>query len=41
MKILIKSDVFNICNRVKSFDSSYRVVYDLSTNKYQIYSKIL
>ncbi|MBQ7880313.1 MAG: hypothetical protein IJ358_00500 [Clostridia bacterium] len=38
MKILIKSDVYNICNRIKKFDVSYRVVYDTATNAYQIYS---
>ena len=38
MKILITSDIYNICNRVKHFDSSYRVVYDTSLNKYKIYS---
>ena len=38
MKILIKSDVYNICNRVKDFDVSYKVVYDTKLNKYQIYS---
>ena len=38
MKVLVKSDVFNICGRVKKFDSSYRVVYDNVANAYQIYS---
>ena len=38
MKILIKSDVYNICNRVKQFDSSYRIVYDTASLKYLIYS---
>ena len=38
MKILVKSDVYNICNRVKQFDPSYRVVYNDVPNKYEIYS---
>ena len=38
MKILIKSDVYNICNRIKKFDVTYRVVYDTVNNTYQIYS---
>ena len=38
MKVLIRSDVFNIANRVKKFDPSYRVVFDNVSNKYQIYS---
>jgi len=41
MKVLIKNDVFDICSRIKKFDSSYRVVYDTKLNKYQIYSTIL
>lgn len=38
MKILVKSDVYNICKRVKKFDCSYRLVYDTMSKKYQIYS---
>lgn len=38
MKILIRGDVYNICNRIKNFDASYRVVYDTGLNKYKIYS---
>ena len=38
MKILVKSDMYDICNRVKKFDVSYRVVYDTVANIYQIYS---
>lgn len=38
MKILIKNDLYNICNRVKKFDASYRVVYDNVLRSYEIYS---
>lgn len=38
MKILVKSDVYNINKRIKKFDSSYRLVYDIMSKKYQIYS---
>lgn len=38
MKILIKSDIYNICNRIKVFDKTYRLVYNCDINKYQIYS---
>ena len=38
MKVLVKSDVYNICNRVKKFDPSYRVVYNNVPNRYEIYS---
>ena len=38
MKILVKSDVYNICNRVKNFDKGYRLVYDTSNERYEIYS---
>ncbi len=41
MKILVKSDVFNICNRIKKFDASYYIVFDNALNKYQIYSSKL
>ena len=41
MKVLIKSDVYNVCNRIKKFDNSYRVVYDNSSRCYQIYSTSL
>ena len=41
MKVLINNDVFEISNRVKKFDSSYRVVYDNEKDKYQIYSTVL
>lgn len=38
MKILVKTDVFDICKRIKNFNSTYCVVYDLTTKKYSIYS---
>lgn len=38
MKILVKSDTFDMCNRVKRFDSSYRIVFDNVSNVYEIYS---
>ena len=41
MKILVKSDTYNICNRVKNFDQSYRVVYNTVPNRYEIYSSHL
>lgn len=41
MKVVLNSDVYNICKRVKKFDSSYYVVYDLKTEKYLIYTDVL
>ena len=41
MKILVKSDVFDICNRIKKFDSTYYIVFDNMVNKYQVYSSNL
>lgn len=38
MKILVKSDVYNICGRIKKFDPSYRIVYNTVPNRYEIYS---
>lgn len=38
MKILVKSDTYDICNRIKKFDSSYRLVFDTVANAYEIYS---
>ncbi|MFQ6724494.1 MAG: hypothetical protein ACLRFE_04115 [Clostridia bacterium] len=38
MKILVKSDVFDICNRIKKFDSTYRLIYNTVNNKYEVYS---
>ena len=38
MKILVKSDTYNVCNRIKKFDSSYRLVFDTVSNMYEIYS---
>ena len=38
MKILIESDVYNICNRIKKFDLSYRLVFDTTADKYEVYS---
>ena len=38
MKILVKSDVYNICNRIKKFDCSYKVVFNTFNNQYEIYS---
>ena len=41
MKILVKSDVYNICNRVKKFDTSYYIVFNTVSNMYEIYSSRL
>lgn len=41
MKVLVKSDVYDICNRIKKFDSSYYIVFNDATNKYEIYSSNL
>ncbi|MBQ8522777.1 MAG: hypothetical protein IJ458_03855 [Clostridia bacterium] len=38
MKILVKSDVFDICNRIKKFDSNYCIVFNNVSNKYEVYS---
>lgn len=38
MKILVKSDTYNICNRIKKFDSTYKLVFDTISNVYEIYS---
>ena len=38
MKILINSDIYNVCKRIKIFDKKYFLVYDSEVNKYQIYS---
>lgn len=38
MKILVKNDVYNICNRIKKFDCSYKIVYNNVSNRYEIYS---
>ncbi len=38
MKIVIKSDTYNICNRIKQFDTSYKIVYDLISRSYEVYS---
>lgn len=38
MKILVKSDIYNICNRIKKFDSTYRLVFDTISKVYEIYS---
>ena len=38
MKILVKSDVYNICNRIKKFDSTYYLVFNTIGNKYEVYS---
>ena len=38
MKILVKTDVFDICKRIKNFDPTYYIVYDITTKKYSIYS---
>lgn len=38
MKILVKSDTYNMCNRIKNFDKSYRLVFDSVSNVYEIYS---
>ena len=41
MKILVKSDVYNICNRIKKFDSSYCIVFNCVNGRYEIYSSRL
>ena len=41
MKILVKSDVYNINKRIKKFDSSYRLVYNTASKRYEIYSNRL
>lgn len=38
MKILIKSDIYNICKRIQNFDKSYRLIYDINSKQYKIYS---
>ena len=38
MKILVKSDVYDICNRIKKFDSTYKIIYNTISKKYEIYS---
>ncbi|MBQ7798647.1 MAG: hypothetical protein IJ371_05955 [Clostridia bacterium] len=38
MKVLVKSDVFNICNRIKKFDTSYYIAFNNISNKYEVYS---
>lgn len=38
MKILVKSDTYNICNRIKKFDNTYRLVFDSVSKMYEIYS---
>ena len=38
MKILIKNDMYNMCNRIKKFDRNYKIVYDTDLSNYQIYS---
>ena len=38
MKILVKSDTYNMCNRIKKFDSNYRLVFDTVSQMYEIYS---
>lgn len=37
-KIEIKQDLYNICKRLKQIDSSYFVMYNKSTSKYEIHS---
>lgn len=41
MKVLVKSDVYNICNRIKKFDNSYHLVFDNVSNKYEVYTSKL
>lgn len=38
MKIVLNSDTYNICKRVKKFDRHYWVVYDFDNSKYLIYT---
>ena len=38
MKILVKSDTYNICKRIKQFDANYYIVYDNELNKFMVYS---
>ena len=41
MKILVKSDVYDICNRIKKFDATYRLVFNTLSNAYEVYSTAL
>ena len=38
MIVKIDSDVFDICNRIKSIDSDYFIVYNLDKNTYEIHN---
>lgn len=38
-KILIKNDMFNIVNRLKSIDKNYYVLYNKITKKYELHCK--
>lgn len=35
---VIKSDVFDICKRIKELDQSYYVVYNFQSNKFEVHS---
>ena len=41
MKILVKSDVYDICNRIKKFDASYHIVFDNLSSRFEVYSSKL
>jgi len=38
-KIEIKSDVFNICNRVKKIDKGYYILFNLDKRHYELHNK--
>ena len=38
MKTLVKSDVYNICKRIKNFDANYCLVWDSQLKIFQVYS---
>ena len=39
MKIKIESDVYNISKRIKNIDKGYYVVFNTSTNKFEIHNE--
>lgn len=38
-KFLIKNDVFNVANRLKSIDKNYFVIYNSNRQKYEVHYK--
>jgi hypothetical protein len=38
MKVKIENDLYDIANRLKSIDSGYFVVYDISRQKYEVHN---